>query len=82
MKKEVKQPWDSEFDRGLIVGVTLACSIVDGIYDCPREVSAALAACGIDRRLARKAGAEKCDLDQLKAAFAELSPPKRGRGKK
>jgi hypothetical protein len=62
----------SEFDRGQIVGIGLACSIIQNAGDQPRSVSEALAACNLNRAKLKRAGLDDYDLDILKPVFAEL----------
>jgi len=62
----------SEFDRGVIVGIAIACSTIASCYDQPRMVAEAIGAAGLNRRKMKAAGVEKYDLDILKPVFAEL----------
>ncbi len=62
----------SDFDRGVIVGIAIACSTIQSAYDDPRIVSEAIGAAGLNRSKMKRAGVEKYDLDILRPVFAEL----------
>lgn len=62
----------SEYDRGVIVGIGLACSIIQKSHDMPVEVSEAIAACGLNRDKMKRAGVGDYDLKILRPVFREL----------
>ncbi len=62
----------SEFDRGVIVGVGLACSIIQSAHDHPVACAEALGACGLNRSKLKRAGLENYDLKILRPVFREL----------
>lgn len=64
----------TDYDRGVAVGIGLACSIIQSTGDQPRMISEALKACCLNRAKLKRAGLEKYDLDILRPVFAELKP--------
>lgn len=68
MKNTVK----SEFDRGVIVGIGLACSIAQSTHDCPVVLAEVLRAACLNRRQMKAAGVDDYDLKILGPVFAEL----------
>ena len=63
----------SDYDRGVIVGVGLACSIIQSAHDNPVLCSEAIAACGLNRAKLKRAGLEDYDLKILRPVFKELT---------
>lgn len=68
----------SDYDRGMIHGIAIACSTIQSGFDSPVAVAEAIACAGLNRAKMKRAGVDKYDLDILKPAFAELKPA-RGR---
>lgn len=66
-------PKMSDYDRGVIVGVGLACSIIQSTHDQPRACAEALGACALNRSKLKRAGLEDYDLEILRPVFKELS---------
>ena len=63
----------TEFDRGVIVGIGLACSIGQSSHDNPVIFSEVLMATCLDRRKMKAAGVEYHDLKALRPVFAEVA---------
>ena len=73
LSRKMKMPKKmSDFDRGVIVGIGLACSIIQNVSDQPRAISEAISACALNRRKMKAAGVEDYDLKILRPVFAEL----------
>ncbi len=64
----------SEYDRGVIIGIGLACSIAQSSHDCPVVLAEVMRAACLNRRKLKAAGLERYDLDILRPVFAELKP--------
>lgn len=62
----------SEYERGVIVGIALACSIAQSSHDCPVILGEVLSATGLDRRKMKAAGVEDYDLKILRPVFHEI----------
>ena len=62
----------SDYDRGMIVGIGLACSIIQNNIDQPRGIAECLNACCLTRRQLKRAGVEDYDLKILRPVFREL----------
>lgn len=62
----------SDYDRGVIVGVGLACSIAQSAHDCPTVLAEVLGATCLNRRKLKAAGLEDHDLKILRPVFKEL----------
>jgi hypothetical protein len=60
------------YDRGVIVGIALACSTIHGSFDQPTMVAEALRTAGLDRRKCVAAGVSPYDLKVLRPVFKEL----------
>lgn len=67
----------SDYDRGMIIGIAIACSTIQSAYDDPQACAEAIAAAGLNREKMKRAGVERYDLDILRPAFAELNRSKR-----
>jgi hypothetical protein len=63
----------SDFDRGVIIGAGLACSIIISNYDQPRMVSSALSNMALNRAKLKRAGLDDYDLKILRPVFSELA---------
>lgn len=63
----------SDYDRGVIVGIGLACSIAQSSHDCPVVLSEVLGATNLNRRKLKAAGLEEYDLKILRPVFRELN---------
>lgn len=63
----------NEYDRGVIIGIALACSTIQASYDNPVHVASALRVACLDRRKMRAAGVSAYDLKTLKPVFKELT---------
>lgn len=68
----------NDFDRGVIVGIALACSTIQSAFDQPRMCAEALGAAGLNRRKLKRAGVEDYDLKILRPVFADLMCGRRG----
>ncbi len=62
----------SEYDKGVIVGIAIACSTIQSAYDEPRMVSEAVGAAALNRAKMKRAGVDDYDLKILRPVFAEL----------
>ncbi len=62
----------SDYDRGMIVGIGLACSIAQGNHDQPRMLAEVLQACCLNRRKLKAAGLEDRDLSILRPVFKDM----------
>lgn len=62
----------SDYDRGVIIGIGLACAIAQGNHDQPGMLSEVLEACGLNRGKLKRAGLEQCDLDALRPVFRDM----------
>jgi len=62
----------SDYDRGVIVGIALACSIAQSTHDCPTILGEVLGAAALDRRKMKAAGVDDYDLKILRPVFREL----------
>lgn len=65
-------PKMSDYDRGVAVGVGLACAIIASEHDRPSVVSSALRACNLNRAKLKRAGLSDWDLEKLAPVFREL----------
>lgn len=64
----------SDYDRGMIVGIGLACSIVMRSHDHPVACAEVLGACGLNRAKLKRAGLDDYDLVALRPVFREMRP--------
>lgn len=64
----------NEFDRGVIVGVGLACSIIQSSHNQPVACAEAIGACALNRAKLKRAGLDDYDLKILRPVFKELEP--------
>ena len=62
----------SDYDRGVIIGIGLACSIAQSSHDVPVVVEEVLRAACLDRRKLKRAGLDDHDLKILKPVFAQM----------
>lgn len=62
----------TDYDRGVIVGIGLACSIAQSAHDCPSILVEVLGATALNRAKLKRAGLEEYDLKILRPVFAEL----------
>lgn len=67
----------SEFDKGVIHGIALACSTIMAAYDETTCVAYAIGAAGLTREKMKRAGVEDYDLRKLAPAFADLRAEQR-----
>lgn len=63
----------SDYDRGVVVGIALACSIAQSSHDCPVILAEVLGATGLNRGKMKTAGVEDYDLKILRPVFRELA---------
>jgi hypothetical protein len=62
----------SDYDRGVIVGIGLACAIIQRDFDNPVACAEVLNACALNRRKLKRAGLPDYDLKALRPVFRDM----------
>lgn len=70
-------PGMSDHDRGVIIGIAIACSTIQSAYGSEQEVEEAILAAGLNRAKMKRAGVEDYDLKILAPVFRNINRRKR-----